>query len=172
MRAHNSIVPCHNIVWSQGGIPRQNFILWLAAHQRLSTHDRIINLTPGPLACTLCHSQMETHDHLFFACAYSTYVWQDLMQRCDMVWNRHNWSDTLLWMGQHLKGKKAHHVIPKMCLGVAVYGLWRERNNRTFKLRCCPREHILQTLISQINALISLKWKHHRHLGTLLSKWS
>ena len=93
------------------------------------------------------------------------------MQRCDLVWNMHTWNDTLIWMAQHLKGKKAHHLIPKMCLGVAVYGLWRERNNRTFKLKFCPQEHILKLLVSQIHALIGLKWKHQSNLDTLLSKW-
>ena len=39
------------------------------------------------------------------------------MQRCGLVWNSHSWNDTLLWMAQHLKGKKPHHVIPKICLG-------------------------------------------------------
>ena len=125
LRDHNPMVPWYNIVWIQGGIPRHSFILWLAAQCRLATHDRISKYTPGPLACVFCHSHMESHDHLFFACSYSTFVWQDLMQRCDLVWNRHTWQDTLIWMAQHLKGKKAHHLIPKMCLGVAVYGLWR-----------------------------------------------
>ena len=94
------------------------------------------------------------------------------MIRCGLSWNGQCWKDTLQWMSQRLKGKKMHHVIPKMCLGVAVYGLWKERNNKTFKLMFCPREHILKNLISQINALIILKWNHQSNLDTILRKWS
>ena len=174
LRVHNPTVPWYNIVWCQGGVPRQNFILWLATQYRLSTHDRIYKFTLGPLACMLCQNHMETHDHLFFACPYSSFVWQDLMRRCGLTWNGHNWNETLLWMAQYLKGKKPHHMIPKLCLGAAVYGLWRERNNRTFKHTCCPKELILQNLVAQINSLIRLKWmlwKHHNNFDSFISKW-
>ena len=93
------------------------------------------------------------------------------MQRCGLLWNRHSWNDTLLWMAQHLKRKKAHHVLPKMCLGAAVYDLSRERNNRTFKHIFCPRELILKNVIYQIYALVRIKWQHHSNLNTMLSKW-
>ena len=171
LRIHHPLVPWSKVVWFPGGIPKHSFILWLAVQFRLSTQDRIFKFTPGPLACVLCHSQLETHDHLFFACPYSTFVWQELMARCGLTWNRHNWSNTLLWMAQHLSGKKIHHVILKMCLGAAVYGLWKERNNRTFKHSYCPKELTLQILISQIKAHISVKWKHHSDLDTFLRRW-
>ena len=168
VRVHHPIVPWHKVVWYHGGTPRQSFILWLAANHRLATHDRISKFTMGPLACVFCQSHMEAHDHLFFACTYSVFIWQDLMRRCGLTWNKHNWNNTLLWMAQNLKGKKAHHIIPKICLGVAVYGLWRERNQRTFKLVFSPKEVILKYLVSQVHDLINVKWKNHSTLRTII----
>ena len=172
LRVHNPVVSWNKIVWVPGGNPRHSFVLWLAAHTRLSTHDRIYKFTHGPLACVFCHSQMESHDHLFFACPYSSFIWQDLMIRCGLSWNGQCWKDTLQWMSQRLKGKKMHQIIPKMWLGATVYGLWKERNNRTFKLLFFSKEHLLKNLTSQVNALIRLKWKHQCILDSMLSKWS
>ena len=95
LRVHNPVVSWNKIVWFPGGNPRHSFVLWLAVHTRLSTHDRIYKFTHGPLACVFCHSQMESHDHLFFACPYSLFIWQDLMLRCGLRWNGHTWKDTL-----------------------------------------------------------------------------
>ena len=72
-----STVPWYTLVWFRGAFPRHSFLLWLAIQKRLPTHDRIHTFTPGPLACILCCRGMENHNHLFFNCTYSGYVWQD-----------------------------------------------------------------------------------------------
>ena len=171
LREHFPKVPWYNIVWAHGGIPRQNFIMWLAVHNRLATHDRIFKYTPGPLACVLCHSNMETHDHLFFSCPFSSFIWQDLMAQCGLTWNGTSWNDNVQWMAQHLKGKNPEHVIPIFCMRVAVYGLWKERNARTFKQITSPRRSVLQQMKAQIQSLIRIKWKFHSNLDDMLIHW-
>lgn len=63
-------------VWSQYGIPRHNFLLWLVVLDRCPTWDRLISwgLTVPPL-CLLCNSAPESRDHLFHVCNYSFDLW-------------------------------------------------------------------------------------------------
>ncbi|KAL0292748.1 UNVERIFIED_CONTAM: hypothetical protein Sradi_6975500 [Sesamum radiatum] len=64
------------VVWYQlmggkFGLPRHEFILWLAILERLSTLDRIW-ASPTGQQCVLCGGQQrETHDHLFFHCSFT-----------------------------------------------------------------------------------------------------
>ena len=77
---HNTVT-WHNLTWFKGATPRHSFILWLAVQLRLATHDRIHTYTQGPLACVFCARAMETHDHIFFHCPYTCFVWQDILHR-------------------------------------------------------------------------------------------
>ena len=171
IREHFPKVPWYNVVWAHGGVPRQSFITWLAVHNRLATQDRIFKYTPGPLACVFCHSNLETHDHPFFACPFSSFIWQELMAKCGLIWYGTSWNDIVQWMAQHLKGKKSKHVIPILCLRVAVYGLWKERNARTFTQIFYPRGVVLQQMESQIQSLIRMKWKYHADLNIMIRHW-
>ena len=90
-----STVPWHNLVWFAGAVPRHSFIMWLALHIRLATHDRILHFTPGPLACVFCVSHMETHDHLFFQCPYTCYIWQGLLHRMGIQHVNGTWEDLI-----------------------------------------------------------------------------
>ena len=93
------------------------------------------------------------------------------MFRCGLSWHDHSWNDKIEWMAQHLKGKKHQQVLPIFCLQVAVYGLWKERNDRTFKLCFCSKEITLQKMISQVQSFIRIKWKHHSDIAHLMCVW-
>ena len=151
LRNQSPKVPWARLIWFPGNLPRNSFISWLAILNRLSTHDRIFKFTPGPLACVLCHSGMENHDHLFFSCAYSSFVWQGIAQRLDNATAPVSWGALVEWASRAWKKKSPGHIVSKMFLGSAVYNIWRERNARSFKMEAKTKEKLLQDICCQVS---------------------
>lgn len=61
--------------WFSKNVPRWAFILWLCCLGRLSTKDRLRQwkLDVDPL-CIFRNSGVESHDHLFFECPFSSHM--------------------------------------------------------------------------------------------------
>ena len=122
-------VPWHRLIWVPGNTPRHSFITWLAILNKLSTHDRIMLYTPGPLACVLCHSAMESHNHLFFECSFSLFIWQGILHTLGSPIQLLQWNDWVDWASKAWKPKKPLHTIAKMSFGMTIYSIWKERND-------------------------------------------
>ena len=168
--SHNN-VNWYKLIWFKGAYPRYSFLMWLAVQYRLSTHDRIYTFTPGPLACTLCNKEMEDHNHLFFNCTYSTFIWQDILRRMNLQNNAATWEEVVKWAADKWKKKTPTHTIPKMALGAAVYHIWRERNASTFKNEIQPKEKILKNICTYMRAHISIAWKSDANLPIYIAMW-
>ena len=164
-------VPWYRLIWFLGNIPRHSFISWLAILNRLSTHDRIFTFTPGPLACVLCHQGMETHDHLFFDCSFSSFVWQGILQRLKISHSAPSWGSLVDWASRSWKKMIPSHLIPKMCLGLAIYSIWKERNARIERSEAKSKEQILHALCLSISNQIHIKWKNDPHLPQYVARW-
>ena len=162
LRTHHSLVPWFNIVWFPQNIPRMGFILWLAIKGRLSTLDRVQRYDPQVIAtCVLCNSQTETHAHLFFECLYSKAIWTQLLNMCGCTWIGLSWNDFIDWISIHWKGNSPSTVTKKLCLAVAVYFIWRERNCRIFKSTRRLNAEVARTIIDIIRSrLCSINLKH------------
>ncbi|GJS39442.1 reverse transcriptase domain, reverse transcriptase zinc-binding domain protein [Tanacetum coccineum] len=78
LRVRGNEVDWFKLVWSTYSIPRHAIHMWLVMRKRLLTQDRmrqwdvdsIIDLKL--LWCPICKMQPDSHDHLFFECAYSS----------------------------------------------------------------------------------------------------
>lgn len=82
VRDHSPTVSWYKAVWFKESVPRSAFITWLVVQKRLPTRDRLRNWGLNvPASCVLCSSGTETHDHLFFGCAYTMDIWRDLASR-------------------------------------------------------------------------------------------
>lgn len=165
LKAPHPLVPWFELVWYSHNIPRMSFILWLAIRGRLSTLDRIHPYTPhaGTL-CVLCCAFPETHAHLFFECAYSKVIWSHLKDMCGRPWNGQRWPSFIAWASQRWKGKSPSIVVKKLCLAVAVYSIWRERNNRIFgsshKTSIVVTRSIIDTIRSRLLSINLKDWPH------------
>lgn len=133
LRSPSALVPWCKVVWFKEAVPRFSFITWLAMRGRLPTKDRLrgwgLNVTAD---CVLCSAGLETHDHLFFNCAFSATLWGAFASR---IWpsppmGLHSISS---WI---LQGRSQPHsqasVIIKLIMQVTCYLIWRERNARIF----------------------------------------
>jgi hypothetical protein len=59
-----------------------NFFLWLAAHNRCWTADRLAKRgIDHPFKCPLCDQEAETLDHLLVACVFSRDFWFKLLSQ-------------------------------------------------------------------------------------------
>ena len=66
-------------IWFSKATPKYAFVSWLAARNRLSTMDRIVQWDPGAdTTCVLCKRDLESRNHLFFECSFSNQLWEQL----------------------------------------------------------------------------------------------
>lgn len=117
-------------VWFKHATPKYSFILWIASHDRLSTGDRMRYWNANvDTSCILCQDPMETKEHLFFECTYSTVIWKKLME--GVLGNEFTvrWEE-LFQICAKSGRQKIQRFIIKYALQLTVYSIWRERNRR------------------------------------------
>ncbi|KAK3229959.1 hypothetical protein Dsin_001840 [Dipteronia sinensis] len=133
LRAPHPLVPWFKLVWFPQNILRMSFILWMAVRGRLSTRDRIHKYDPRAVTtCVLCNSHLESYAYQFFECLFSTAIWTQLLNYCGTPWNGLYWNAFIAWASTHWRGNTPIIVAKKLCLGAAVYHIWREHNCRIF----------------------------------------
>ena len=75
LRVRHSLVTWDKLIWFHYAIPT------LAIRERLGTLDRLYTISTNG-TYLLCNNQAETHDHLFFKCAFTKEIWGALKQKC------------------------------------------------------------------------------------------
>nr|XP_043638497.1 uncharacterized protein LOC122609526 [Erigeron canadensis] len=109
------VVEWYNLVWFDQCKPKHAFILWLVIKRKLKTQD-LLSHWDGQgggnvsLNCSLCETQPDSHDHLFFNCNYSS---QDAI---------------IHGLMSGAKKKFGRAVICKLVLAATMYHIWQERN--------------------------------------------
>lgn len=86
--------------------------------------------------CVLCQGQLETRDHLFLHCPYTTELWSRIwkwIQEDQGSYN--NWQHHLQWIMKKAKGKSKQASICILIFIETSYAIWLERNNRIFEKR-------------------------------------
>lgn len=129
LKHHGNRVPWSGIVWSKCGIPKHNFMAWLATLNRLPTRDRLLqwSLNTDP-KCLLCSTTDESRDHLLFECHYSASLWSCLSTRLGLTLPQ-NW-DSLITALLSLTGPPWYKKLCCLVWKLAIYSLWAERNSR------------------------------------------
>lgn len=117
-------------VWFPFSTPRYSFLTWLAFHDRLATGDKLRNWDAGArISCVFCGESLETRDHLFFSCPYSSQVWSSLTRGI-----LHNHYTTSLCLdSSHLVytfQPKLHTFTLRYVFQISIHSLWREHNGR------------------------------------------
>ena len=117
------------VVWESWALPKHSFILWLATRGRLKTKDRLIFALEDP-DCSLCRNDIESHEHLFFECSWSSALWALVRNWLEIT----QVLSTLPSALRYLAVRKNHTKVrmKRVALSVLVYLIWEERNRRTF----------------------------------------
>ena len=124
-RVHGAQVVWFRDVWNLFSIPKCSFILWLALKNRLLTRDRMILLEiQSPADCVFCSGE-ESAQHLFSDCPFF-----DLVRRNSPIAFSDNWEQCQRGDIFSSSLDNCHRLIGSLCLAVAVYLTWKERNFR------------------------------------------
>jgi exonuclease III len=69
-------------IWKSHAPPKCRFFMWLVAHNRCWTADRLARRgLPHPAKCVLCDQEEEDIQHLMVGCVFARQVWFSLLRR-------------------------------------------------------------------------------------------
>ncbi|XP_020243601.1 uncharacterized protein LOC109821859 [Asparagus officinalis] len=109
-------------VWDSLHYPKHSFILWLVAHSRLLTQERLCRMNIiNTNRCVLCSNQLETCQHLFFDCQYSASVWNKVMDWLKFNCRSCDWEHIIDWYSCRLRRNNFTEKLKRMALSVSVY---------------------------------------------------
>ncbi|XP_050232971.1 uncharacterized protein LOC126681477 [Mercurialis annua] len=128
-----SSVSWAKLIWKAHIVPRHSFITWMVIQRGLKTRDKLFRWgTVDNPNCSLCNCCVETINHLFFSCIFSSEVWKKVLFACainrpPLVWNRE-----ISWFTRKYGGKNTSTKIRRLAFCSTVYHIWLERNNTIF----------------------------------------
>ncbi|XP_019224291.1 PREDICTED: uncharacterized protein LOC109205978 [Nicotiana attenuata] len=119
-----------NLLFRNSARPKAVFNLWLLLQGRLPTKDRLVNWGLSiNQHCVLCQGHVETRDHLFLLCSYTTMLWKQVMRWIqEDQSNNHNWDQHLQWIINKAKVKSSRDSIFRLVVTEVSYALWMKRN--------------------------------------------
>ncbi|XP_035845267.1 uncharacterized protein LOC110933789 [Helianthus annuus] len=116
--------------------------------------------------------QMDSHDHLFFECSYSSNVLDALKERSCMKKVPNKWEDIMRWLQPKASSRSLNSVIAKLTIKATAYYVWQERNYRFFNNQLRPPEVLTGIIIDTVRLkLLSFKYKDKPHVRKTLDDW-
>ena len=126
--------------------------------ERLSTRDRLVRYGLGfTTDYVSCSYGVESHDHLFFYCPFSTKVWGSLLRRCNVFWGNRTSKAWITFLSGAIKSKSNMSKLLRLIFTNCDYSLWQERNKRIFQNSKCPEEEVTNLTVSNVNRFLSFK---------------
>ncbi|XP_049410595.1 uncharacterized protein LOC125873778 [Solanum stenotomum] len=120
---------CNNL-----GSPKWVFALYVAIHKGLYTKDILSNW--GIIeddVCSLCKTEVETYQHLFFTCSFSKQIWKKMLNWLLITRGCEGWNEEPEWATRHATRKSIMTDVYKMTLAATIYHIWQERHLRIFQ---------------------------------------
>ncbi|XP_024009588.1 uncharacterized protein LOC112084597 [Eutrema salsugineum] len=130
IRQARSLVPWSRVVWFRFNTPKCAFQVWIAILNRLPTGDRILSWNVNfHTSCVFCLHPLESRDHLFFDCPYTSHVWTELASRLFGPKFSCDW-ETLMDFLTHQQQNLLISFTQKYLFHLTLYQIWGERNGR------------------------------------------
>nr|GEW72530.1 hypothetical protein [Tanacetum cinerariifolium] len=127
------LVNWYSMVWFPFYIPRHVINLWLIVRRKLKTQDLIptwdVSSSLG-VVCSLCESNPNSHDHLFFECPVSCGIWNRVKGLARLNASNPNIYDIIQDLLPIVKHYTTVSVIAKLVMAASAYYVWQERNWR------------------------------------------
>ncbi|GJW04433.1 putative reverse transcriptase domain, reverse transcriptase zinc-binding domain protein [Tanacetum coccineum] len=154
----------------------------LVMKRRLKTQDRLRPWDVGEdvdlpsLRCPLCKVEQDSHDHLFFACNFSSQVWNVVVNKADLPIGSHIWSDIWGWILSIARKNNAICIVGRLILAASSYYIWQERNNRIHVNGASSArsvEQVASVILDIVRLkLETIKFKRNARVAKLKTTWN
>lgn len=167
----------YDVLWHQFHCPKWSYCLYKALSGKLLTRDRMLRFGMIQDAkCTLCDQGLESHEHLFFECPFSCYIWSCCMLKmgCSSRTSFGSINDEAAAMQQKFKRKNKLFVLSRLVLAGATWLIWKERNNRVFQKISSSKVEVVRRLYEDILVLLrTCHWKtgNDANSKAILNNW-
>ncbi|KAJ6320121.1 hypothetical protein OIU78_015501 [Salix suchowensis] len=105
--------------------------------------------------CIAIISSLESHDHLFFSCSFSSQVWKLIQDRSHKQWPALPWNGLLDWTARRYKDARSiDDFIGPLIFAGTVYHVWQERNSRLFRSNAKSVCNVVDGIFQQIRDLL------------------
>ena len=151
-------------VWFKHATPKYSFHIWTAMRDRLSTCDRMLRWNASiNSTCVLCQQEVETRNHLFFSCSYSTRIWQKMMRGLLQSRYTEDWEAIIAIL---LDGRQdnVRLFLLRYAFQAAAHTIWWERNHRRHGEKHLPYALLIKTVDKNIYQKQTLNYKATRRL--------
>ncbi|GJS45306.1 putative reverse transcriptase domain-containing protein [Tanacetum coccineum] len=176
LRPRGIEVPWLHTIWFSHAILRHAFHLWLVMRRSLKTQDKLRQWDVSPTTditqvhCSLCGTQPDSHEHLFFKCSYSSKVWTLIRGLVGMDAVPPILDNILGWFQPMGNKRTIQNIVGKIMFAAASYFIWLERNNRLFKNnRRTPKELRDAIVVTVHLKLTTFRFKNKAKVHSLLS---
>ncbi|XP_021979811.1 uncharacterized protein LOC110875927 [Helianthus annuus] len=152
--------------------------MWLIMRRKLLTQDIILQWdlsrrkNMNMMCCLLCYENVDSHEHLFFECSFSSKVWLMVREKAGMANVDQKWSSIVSWLKARGRSKTAAHFVSKLVVGATAYVIWQERNARLFRNQTRPPDTIRDTIFKTIRyKLMGVKFRQCSNVARLRGAW-
>ncbi|GJV91865.1 hypothetical protein Tco_1539678, partial [Tanacetum coccineum] len=159
--------------WRDTNGTMTDFTLWFIMRRSLKTQDKLRQWDVDPatdltqVRCSLCGTQADSHEHLFFECSYSSKVWSLIrgLVGMDVV-------NIIAWFQPLANKRTVQNIVGKILIAAATYFIWLERNNRLFKRTRRSPEDLRDAIVITVRLkLVSFRFKNKEKVRNFLSLW-
>lgn len=139
------------IITNSKASPSSLFITWLAVQNRLATKERLCHWITGvDNVCLLCQQAPETCSHLFFECAYSFQIWENILNLLKFARSPKNLSDETQIMCKVARRKTSCCRLLTIAFAESIYVFWKARNRKLFENELPSCNSITREIIFRI----------------------
>ena len=129
-KLHFSQLPDHGPskwIWNSKCMSKHNFFAWLVLHDRINCKEMMLRIKWKMTEnndCVLCVSHgLETRNHLFFECLFSSRIWSYLQI---------GWSPDSIFSSKSNVRKNFQGPCFTEITILACWNIWKQRNNHIF----------------------------------------
>nr|GFA35420.1 putative RNA-directed DNA polymerase, eukaryota, reverse transcriptase zinc-binding domain protein [Tanacetum cinerariifolium] len=155
--------------------PKFGMISDFVIRRKLKTQDLIpawdVSSSLG-VVCSLCESNPDLQDHLFFECPVSCGIWNGVKGLAGLNASNPNIYDIIQDLLPIVKHRTTVSVIAKLVVAASAYYVWQERNWRLFKKGKRNSDQIVECIVSSVRLkILSCKLKKSKSGERMARLW-
>lgn len=172
-RYHHANFALASVVWFPNQSPKMACCLLKGLLNRLPTKDRLLRFgLINSHICVLCENDIESRNHLFFKCPYTSYLWSLCKLKLKLLPNMGNLEEEAMKIKVTFTSKDAAYKLSRLALSCTVWQVWLERCRRIFQQKRFHKIIVFRLIIEDVTLLFKeCNWST-KNREKLLANWS